>query len=136
MNFLAKNTANGEIAYEMGADNFNDFMQRFAKYLTEKTSRKVSGFMGSESSNYREMIDGHCLQGCKQYKIFVQVPERGHIVKTNLLAAAPDLLEMCKEFVFLEKTTMSKKIVKLRIAMAKDVIAKAESEGKNEHRKN
>lgn len=43
-----------------------------------------------------------------------------------LIATAPELLEMCKEFVFLEKTNMTKKQTQLRIDMAKDVIAKAE----------
>ncbi len=39
-----------------------------------------------------------------------------------------DLLEACENFVFLEKTNMTKKQVQLRIDIAKDVIKKAKGE--------
>ena len=44
----------------------------------------------------------------------------------DLIAASPELLEACKEFVFLEKTNMTKKQVRLRIDIARIAIAKAE----------
>ena len=45
----------------------------------------------------------------------------------RLIAAAPELLKACKEFVFLEKTNMPKKQVKLRIERTKQIINKAEA---------
>jgi hypothetical protein len=38
------------------------------------------------------------------------------------------LLNTCKDFVFLEKTSMTKKQVKLRIANTKNIIAKVEAD--------
>ncbi len=43
----------------------------------------------------------------------------------NVEQQRDDLLEACKDFVFLEKTNMTKKQVQLQIDRAKDVIAQA-----------
>lgn len=44
----------------------------------------------------------------------------------TLIAAAPALLQELKDLVFLEKTAMTRKQVKMAISRAKDAIAKAE----------
>ena len=48
-----------------------------------------------------------------------------HCKRCQLERAAPGLLAACKDFVFLEKTNMTKKQVQLQIDRAKDVIAQA-----------
>lgn len=81
---------------------------------------------GKWNVTYKENTD---TDGNITYKIndgfqFMEEAE----ANAKLIAAAPDLLAACKDFVFLEKTNMTKKQVKLRIELAKQAIAKAESE--------
>jgi len=57
-----------------------------------------------------------------------------HKINAHLIAASPELLKACREFVFLEKTNMTKKQVRLRIEIARAAIAKATAINNNQTR--